>query len=72
MAHTGVCHGWLEGLPPKVSNTPGYYCAIRLPNLNSRETLSRVYTPQSATLISQAMCRLSLHAPPPKLYQPFP
>jgi hypothetical protein len=71
MAHTGVCHDGLEGLPPKVSNTPGYYCATRLPNLNTSETLSRVYTPLTATLISQATCRMSLHAPQPRLYQLF-
>ncbi len=71
--HTGVWHDWLEGLSPKVfSNSPGYYCATRLPkSLNSRETLSRVYSPPTAALISWATGRLGLRAPRPRLYQPF-
>ena len=59
MAHTGVCCDWLlEGLPPKISNAPGYYCATRLPKLNTHETLSRVYSPLTVALISQATCTL--------------
>ncbi len=40
MADTGVCHDWLEDQPPKVSNSPGYYCATRLPDLNPMKLLA--------------------------------
>jgi hypothetical protein len=54
-------------------NSPGYYCATRLPkSLNPRETLSRVYSPPTATLICRATGRLGLHAPRPRFNQPFP
>jgi hypothetical protein len=72
--HTVVWHDRLEGLPPKVfSNSPGYYYTTRLPkSLNPCETISRVYFPPTATLISRVTGRLGLHAAQPRLYQPFP
>ncbi len=71
--HTGVFHDWLEGLPPNISFHPGYYCtANALSNVNSRETMSKVYFPPIAALISRVTCKLGLHAPRFTLYQPFP
>ncbi len=65
---THWCVAWsaVESLPPKVfSNFPGYYCATRLPkSLNSHESLSRVYSPSIASLISRATGRLGMcHSP---------
>jgi hypothetical protein len=57
MAHPGVCHDQLEGLPPNISILPGYYCATSIPsNVNSRETLGWVYTPQTATPLVEYVC----------------
>jgi hypothetical protein len=53
MAHTGVFHDQLEGLPPTLAFFPGYYCTTRMPsNAKPREILSKVYTPPMVALIS--------------------
>ncbi len=53
---THWCVPWLaRGSTPNISILPGYYCPTRMAsNINPRKTLSRGYTPPTATLISQA------------------
>jgi hypothetical protein len=63
MAHTGVCHDWVEYLPPKVCNAPGYYCTISLPNLIRKNCLIplmyllKMYTIQKARKIQSVQAR---------------
>ncbi len=73
MVHTLVCTMVDQRVyPPTFAFILATSCHTRVPsNVNPREILNRVLSPPTAACISQATCRLCLHAPWHRLCQPY-